>query len=250
MWPHWQNDRIFCWLTWWLSGKRGNKPSRKTSPCDMLHLPYGPLLSWLHQHRQTNNTYKCEMCRFHNSIPVGVIVTSFKTELVRFGNETERGCTCDSRRLDALTPQALHFRVKTKKTTNQLKSWKKKEKKSQASERTTPEQSSYILASTRACVASVAGLLELPGRRAWASRASHCHVTAPLPHRIKKYHKTRKKEKIFLKAAFLHPHSVSQMHSNLGKRGRRNRIFSGVANASTVPSSRQTEQACGAAVRP
>lgn len=79
----------FVGFLWRLSGKRGNK--RKASLYDMLHLPYGPLLSWLHQHRQTNNTYKCEMCRFRNSIPVGVIVTSFKTELVRFGEETERG---------------------------------------------------------------------------------------------------------------------------------------------------------------
>lgn len=50
-WLHWQNYRIFCWLTSWLSGKWGNKPSRKTSLCHMLHLQYGPLLSWLHQRK-------------------------------------------------------------------------------------------------------------------------------------------------------------------------------------------------------
>lgn len=61
IWLHWENYRIFCWLTLWLSGKWGNKPSRKTSLCYMLHLQYGPLLSRLHQRRQTNT---CEICRF------------------------------------------------------------------------------------------------------------------------------------------------------------------------------------------
>lgn len=164
MWPHWQNDRTFCWLTWWLSGKRRNKPRRKTSLCDKMHVPYGPLLSWVHQHRKTNNTYKCDMCRFHNSIPVGVIVTSFKTELVRFGNETERGCTCNSRRWPH-RPWISEFKTNN----NQLEFWKKG---SQASERTTAEQRQlHISQHTCSCVSSVAGLLGLPGRRAGASRA-------------------------------------------------------------------------------
>lgn len=126
----------FVGLLGGFQGSREISPVEKTSLCDVLHLPYVPLLSWPHQHRQTNNTYKCERCRFYNSIPVGVMVTSFKAELVRFRKETEHGCTCDSRRLDATIQQALHFKVKK----NQTQHTEVLEKKSQASERATAEQ--------------------------------------------------------------------------------------------------------------
>lgn len=138
----------FVGLLGGFQGSREISPVEKTSLCDVLHLPYGPLLSWLHQHRQTNNTYKCERCRFYNSIPVGVIVTSFKAELVRFRKETERSCTCDSRRLDAMIQQALHFKVKKTKP-NTLKSWKKRAKPQKEQQQ---NKGSYTLASTRAPV--------------------------------------------------------------------------------------------------
>ena len=142
---HWQNYRIFCWLTIWLSGKWGNKPSRKTSFCHVLHLQYGPLLSWLHQRRQTNNTYKCEICRYYNSIPVGVIVTGFKTELGRFRKETGCCCTCDSSRLDATIQEVLYFKVKKK-----MKALKSCKKRAEPRKEQQQKAASYTLANTRA----------------------------------------------------------------------------------------------------
>lgn len=102
VWLYWQNYKTFCWLALWLSRKWGKKPSRHTSLCHMLHLQYGLLLYWLRQLRQTYNTYKCEICRFYNRIPVGVILTGFTTELGRFRTDTECCCTCDSSRLHAM----------------------------------------------------------------------------------------------------------------------------------------------------
>lgn len=54
---------------------------------------------------------------------------------------------------------------------------------------------------------------------------SRWHVRAPLPHRIKIYYKARKEKKIYKQ-----PFSIPTLFpSNLWKRGRREKIFSGVA---------------------
>jgi len=74
-------------------------------------------------------------------------------------------------------------------------------------------------------VASEAGLLKLTERSAQSSRARADTATE------KKKILQSKKEKVkrIKKATLLHPHFISQTHNNLGKRVRREIIFSGAA---------------------
>jgi len=128
----------------------GSLESREISPAEklpshMLHLQYGPLLSRLHQRRQSNNTYKCEICMFYNSIPVGVTVTSSKAELGRFRKETECCCTCDSSGLDPTTQKVLYFKVKKK-----MKALDSCKNRVERQEEQQQKEAGYTLASARA----------------------------------------------------------------------------------------------------
>lgn len=80
-------------------------------------------------------------------------------------------------------------------------------------------------------------------------RNSPCHVTAPLPHRIKIYYKARKEKgkKIFKSSLSPSPLHSPDPQQSLKKREKGENILRG-GNASSIPSGRQTEQASGAPV--
>lgn len=159
--------KITEYFVGWLYGFQEGGEISQTSFCDMLHLQYGPLVSWLHQCRQTNNTYKREICRCYNSIPVGVIVTGFKTKLGRFRKETmllylwqqQAGCN---------DPRGPIFHSKKENESTEVL----QKKRAEPQKRTTAERSRlHISQHTCSYVASVAGLLKLTEGNAWSSRA-------------------------------------------------------------------------------